>query len=66
MEQRLKERSCRDCPTWGSFPYTGIKPGHYCGCWEVLADRSLMWLSPERLSQSLTDTKADACSQVLE
>jgi hypothetical protein len=29
---------------------------HYCGCWEVLADRSLIWLSLERLCQSLTDT----------
>jgi hypothetical protein len=32
----------RDCPTWGSIPYTDTKPRHYCGCQEVLADRSLI------------------------
>jgi hypothetical protein len=26
VEQRLKERSPRDCPTWGSIPYTVTKP----------------------------------------
>jgi hypothetical protein len=39
--QRLKEKPLRDCPTWGSIPYIATKPGCYCGCWEVLADRSL-------------------------
>jgi hypothetical protein len=29
-------------------------------------DRSLIWMSPERLCQSLTDTDADACSQPLD
>ncbi|KRX28754.1 hypothetical protein T09_8831 [Trichinella sp. T9] len=24
------------------------KPRHYCGCQEVHAERSLIWLSPER------------------
>ena len=42
VEQRLKERPPRDCPTWGSIPYTVIKPRHYCGWQEVLADRSLI------------------------
>ena len=29
VEQRLKERPPRDCPTWGLIPYTFTKPGHY-------------------------------------
>jgi hypothetical protein len=29
VEQRLKERPSRDCPTWGFIPYTVTK--HYCG-----------------------------------
>jgi hypothetical protein len=36
------ERPSRDCPTWGSIPYTVNKPRHYCGCQEALADRSLI------------------------
>jgi hypothetical protein len=40
--ERLKERLSRDCPTWGSIPYTVTKPRHYCGCQEVHADRSLI------------------------
>jgi hypothetical protein len=52
-EQRLKERPSRDCPTWRSIPYTDSKSRHYGGCYEVLADRSLMYLSLERLCQSL-------------
>jgi hypothetical protein len=32
----------------------------------VLADRSLIWLSPERLYQSLTNTKVDVHSQPME
>jgi hypothetical protein len=42
VEQRLKERPSRDCPTLGSIPYTVTKPRHYCECEEVLADRSLI------------------------
>ena len=42
VEQRLKEKPSRDCLTWRSIPYTVTKLGHYCGCQEVLADRSLM------------------------
>jgi hypothetical protein len=32
-------------------------------CQKVLADRNLIWLSPERLCQSLTNTEEDAHSQ---
>ena len=42
VEQRLKERPSRDCPTWGLISYTATKPGHCYGCQEVLADRSLI------------------------
>jgi hypothetical protein len=60
----MKERPSRDCPTWGSISYTDTKPIYYCGCQEVLADSSLIYLSPERLCQSLTNTEADALSQL--
>jgi hypothetical protein len=42
VEQRLKEMSSRDCPTWGSIPYTVTKHKLYCGCQEKLAERSLI------------------------
>jgi hypothetical protein len=42
VEQRLKEKSSRDCPTWGPIPYTVTKSRHYCGCQQVFADRSLI------------------------
>jgi hypothetical protein len=42
VNQRLKKRPFRDCPTWRSIPYTGNKHRHYCGCQEVLADRCLI------------------------
>ena len=29
VEQRLKERPSRDCPTWGSIPHADTKPRHY-------------------------------------
>ena len=32
MEQRLKERPPRDCPTWRSSPYTVTKHRCYCEC----------------------------------
>ena len=54
IEQKWKERPCRDRPTWGSISYTVTKPRHYCGFQQVLADRSLIQLSPERLCQCLT------------
>ena len=65
VEQRLKETPPRDSPIWGSIPYTVTKPRHYCGCQEVHADRSLIFLSPERLCPSLTNTEENACSQAL-
>ncbi|KRY62277.1 hypothetical protein T4D_6339, partial [Trichinella pseudospiralis] len=61
----LKERPSRDCPTWGFIPYTVTKPRHYCGCQEVHAERSLIWLSPERPCQSLTNTEMDAYNHPL-
>jgi hypothetical protein len=66
VEQRLKERPSRNCPIWGSIPYTVTKPRQYCGCQEMLADRRLIWLSPERLFKSLTNTEVDAHSQPLD
>ena len=66
VEQRLKEKPSRDCPIWGSIPYTVTKLGLYCGCQQVLADRSLIYLSPKRLCQSLTNTEVDALSQPLD
>jgi hypothetical protein len=30
VEQRLKERPSRNCPTWESIPYANTKPRHYC------------------------------------
>jgi hypothetical protein len=42
VEQRVKERTARDYPTWGYIPYTVIKTIHYCGCQEFHADRSLI------------------------
>ena len=35
-------------PHLGSIPYTVTKSRHYCGCQQVLVDRSLIELSPER------------------
>ena len=42
VEQKLKERPSRECPTWGSIPYTVTKPRHYCGCQQLFADMSLI------------------------
>jgi hypothetical protein len=36
------ERPSRNCPTKGSIQYTVTEPRHYCGCQQVLADRSLL------------------------
>ena len=66
LEQRLKERLPRHCPTWGFITYTVTKPRHYCGCQEVNAERSLVWLSPEKPCQSLTNTETDIRSQPLD
>jgi hypothetical protein len=37
-----EEKAIRDCSTWGFIPYTVTKPGHYCGCQQELANRSLI------------------------
>ena len=42
VEQRLPERPYRDCPIWGSIPYTITKPRHYSREQEMIADRSLI------------------------
>ena len=59
MEQRLNERPSRDFPTLESIH------GHYYGCQEVLGDRNLVQLSPERLFQNLTYTEVDTLNQTL-
>ena len=62
-----EKRRSRDCPTWGSIPYKVSKPRRYFGCGEVFAaDGSLIWLSPERFCQNLTNTDMDALSQPLD
>jgi hypothetical protein len=63
---RLKERPSRDYPTWRSIPHADTKPRYSCGCQEVLTDRSLIQLFPERLCQILTNTDADVYSQTLD
>jgi hypothetical protein len=63
VEQRLKERPSRDCPTWGFTPYTATTPRNYGRYREVLGEGSLIWLSPERLYQSQTKTEAEACNK---
>jgi hypothetical protein len=42
VEQRVKEGPSRDCTNFDSIPYTTTKPRLYCGCKQVLADRSLI------------------------
>ena len=42
VEQRRKEKPSRDCPIWGSIPYTDTKPRQNGRCQEVLANRSLI------------------------
>ena len=45
VEQRLNERLSRDCPTWGSIPYTEEKKKdtrYYCGYQKVHADSNLI------------------------
>ena len=63
VKQRLKEKPSRDCPTWRSIPYIVTKLRHYYGYQQVLADRSLVQLSPEGLYQCLTNKEVDGPSQ---
>ena len=53
-------------PHLGIHPIYSHQPRHYCGCQKVLADRSLIQLSPERFWQSLTNTEVDVHSQLLD
>jgi hypothetical protein len=46
-----EKRPSRDCPIWGSIPYTVTKPRHYCWCQIVLAYGSLIQMSLERFCQ---------------
>jgi hypothetical protein len=66
VEKIPNERPSKNCPTWGSIPYAVTKHIYYYGCQEVLADRILIELSPERLCQCLTNTEVDAFSQPLD
>jgi hypothetical protein len=59
MEQRLKQRPSIDCPTWGSIPHADTKPIHGCRCQEILADKSLIQLSFERLCQIRINTDGE-------
>jgi hypothetical protein len=61
-----EERPPSDCYTWGSIRYTFANLRFFCGCQQELADRSLIELSPERLSQCLTNTEVDAHSYPLD
>jgi len=64
VEQRLKERPSRDCPTWGSILHAATKPKHtLADAKKYLMIQSLIQLSPERRYQILTNTDADAQSQ---
>ena len=47
-------------------PIYSYQTRHYCGCQQVFADGSLIYQSPERLCQCLTNTEVDACSHPLD
>jgi hypothetical protein len=44
-----KGKSTQRLSYLGIHPYTVTKPRHYCGCQEVHAETSLIWLSPKAL-----------------
>jgi hypothetical protein len=50
----------------GIHPYTVTKPRHYCRCQDTHDERSLIWLSPERPCQRLTNTEAYVSSQTMD
>lgn len=60
MEQRLKERLTSHWPHLGSI--YGWPPSLILLLMIILADRSLLWLSSERLYQKLTETEADTAN----
>jgi hypothetical protein len=49
VEQRVKDRPSRDCPTWGSIPYTVSKFRHLLmprsACWQE-SDIAVSWETP--------------------
>ena len=53
VEQTLNNRPSRDYLRWRSIPYKVMKPRHNCGYQEMLADKSLVQLSPKKLCQTL-------------
>jgi hypothetical protein len=63
VEQKLKEGHPETAPPGESIPHADTKPRHYCECQEVLAAKSLIQLSPERLCQILINTDVDTQSQ---
>jgi hypothetical protein len=65
---KTKHRESTEGKAIKRLPHMGIDPTvtkhrHYCGCQEVLDDRSLIQLSPKRPCQTLTNTELDASSQ---
>ena len=62
----IKRRAIQRLPHLGFIPYTITKPRHYCVCQQVLAERGLIMLSPERLFQCLANTEVDAHSHPLD
>ena len=65
VEQRQKERTHRDYPTWRSITNADTTARHYFGWQKLFTNSSLIQLSPERLCQILTNTDMDAHSQPL-
>jgi hypothetical protein len=49
-------------PSHLGIQYTVNKPRNSCGCQQVLSDRTLIKLSPERLCLCLTNTEVDSQS----
>jgi hypothetical protein len=64
VEQRLKEKPSGNSHM-GIHPIYSYQTRTFLWENEVLADRSLIWLFPKRLFQSLTNTEEKVCSQSL-
>jgi hypothetical protein len=60
-----ERKTIQRLPHLGIHPTYRHQPQKSWGCQEVLADKSLIQLSPERLCQIMTNTEADAHSQPL-
>jgi hypothetical protein len=61
-ELRRKEGPSRDCPTWGSIPYTTTKPSHYCLCQKDFAERTLI-IAISCEAMPVSDKYRTRCSQ---